>query len=287
MLRKLRKQEFKKYVLWAYELAINPEKFSFPSYCDGIKTKEDFINTAKNNFSSESGEILLYEKDNTVFGYIDYYVIERDKYISFNVINFEDYVEQGLDELIDYINAKYNYDIIDFGFNKKNTTAIYFLEKITDIKFESYVNIISTENFEFFSEDENIVKVTFDNFNDFKLLHDKKTDMYWNSDRLYEQLDNDKWNLYMYYKNNKAIASIYFVYTSLMMEIFGLDFYDDMLSKSIFKKLITKSFNETKRKQIKYITMFCDTMLEKELLESLGMKCNLEYVNYRVKNKKI
>ncbi len=282
MLRKLKSEEFDKYVLWAYELSIKPEKSSFPSYCDGIKTKEDFVNKAKKSFNSNDCEILLYEESGTVFGYIDYYVIETENYVSFNVINFENYAEKGLREVIDYIKNKHKVSIIDFGLNKKNISATKFLEKITNTKFESFVNTISTEDFDFFAEDENIVRVTDKNFNDFKSIHDKNIDMYWNSERLYEELYKEKWNIYMYYKNSKPLAAIYFVYTPIMAEIFGMDFCDDSLNEYIFKKLIMKAFNETKRKKIKYITMFCDTEPEKCLLEELGMKCNLEYVNYRI-----
>ena len=47
MLRKCTEQEFEKYIDFAYTLALESSKSGYPTYNDGIKTKEMFIERAK------------------------------------------------------------------------------------------------------------------------------------------------------------------------------------------------------------------------------------------------
>lgn len=90
MLRVLEEAEFDKYIDFAYNLALDLTKSSYPTYTDGIKTKEDFIARAKVSFRKESEEIMLFEVDGSVEGWIHYYVLKEDEnYV--DVIFFKNY----------------------------------------------------------------------------------------------------------------------------------------------------------------------------------------------------
>ena len=47
MLRILEEDEFDKYIDFAYELATDPAKSGYPTYADGIKTKERFVKSSQ------------------------------------------------------------------------------------------------------------------------------------------------------------------------------------------------------------------------------------------------
>lgn len=61
MLKPCAKNEFDQYVDFAYELATDAEKSAYPTYCDGIKTKEMFIERLLKAYERETEEILLFE----------------------------------------------------------------------------------------------------------------------------------------------------------------------------------------------------------------------------------
>ena len=58
MLIKCTKSELNTYIDFAYELATNPEKSAYPTYCDGIKTKEMFVEGLEKVFDRENEELL-------------------------------------------------------------------------------------------------------------------------------------------------------------------------------------------------------------------------------------
>ena len=81
MLIPLQEKDFDKYVDFAYELALDPARTFYPVFFDGIKTKEDFIARARKAFSKPEDEILLYQTDGAVEGWLHYYHLPEDHYI--------------------------------------------------------------------------------------------------------------------------------------------------------------------------------------------------------------
>jgi len=53
MLIKLKEQDFDKYIDFAYALALDLTKSGYPTYTDGIKTREDFIRQSRRAFTNE------------------------------------------------------------------------------------------------------------------------------------------------------------------------------------------------------------------------------------------
>ena len=73
MLTRLKESDFEKYAEFAYSLALDLTSSGYPTYADGIKTKEEFINRSRIAFARENEDILLYERDGQVCCWIHYY----------------------------------------------------------------------------------------------------------------------------------------------------------------------------------------------------------------------
>ena len=68
MLRLCSKEEFDQYVDFAYDLALDVTKSGYPTYCDGAKTKEMFIERSLKAFDRETEQMLLFELEGEVQG---------------------------------------------------------------------------------------------------------------------------------------------------------------------------------------------------------------------------
>ena len=81
MLTPLKREEFDKYIDFAYELALDPAKSGYPTYTDGVKTRADFVERSLRTFERENEDILLYEREGRAAGWIHYYYLPEDKYL--------------------------------------------------------------------------------------------------------------------------------------------------------------------------------------------------------------
>ncbi len=118
-----------------------------------------------------------------------------------------------------------------------------------------------------------IRKIDADNFDDFRRLHQVDNTVYWNSDRIYENLS--KWNIYACYENEEAVAAVFETYG----EIFGIDFKDKIFREDIFKNLVIKVLNELKSSGHKYMTFFNDDESQQAVLD-IGFRCAGRYHLY-------
>ena len=245
------------YKEYAYALSQDLSRSSFPTYLDGIKTKEDFMSTIDNALKGDISEILLYAENDQVLGWIHYYWLEDDKYIGFDTFDIERNTGNAIDEFLEYINDRFHDYQICFGFPEANTEAIGHLKEIGFIKAEeSDVFVLDFRNYQLKPESGCIVEVNDKNYDDFRKLHDGHQDMYWNSDRLYHAMmgvTKDPWHLYLCYEDDRPVGNIYFVYAENMMEIFGIDVIG---GSEITRQLLIKSLNRTKEDGIGYMTFF-------------------------------
>ena len=58
MLRKCTEQEYKEYADFAYGLALDQSKSGYPTYCDGIKTKEMFTTGRIQEHSAQQAHFI-------------------------------------------------------------------------------------------------------------------------------------------------------------------------------------------------------------------------------------
>jgi len=280
MLRILEKTEFDKYVDFAYDLALDLTKSSYPTYTDGIKTKEDFVQRARASFRKDNEEILLFEMDGNVEGWIHYYVLKEDAYVSFCSFNINRNVAQAVDEFIAYISEKYSDYVLYFGLPAENVEVVSCLEKIGfEKEDENYVDVMFFENYSYLPEEAGLVKVTKDNFAEFAKIHKvHDDDMYWNNERILKAFE--EWEMYLLYEEGKAVGAILYCFIEdMMMEIFSVDFKDNQYDVAIFRALLIKALNEGKKSGISSLTFFNEDDGH-SIVQELGFMHISKYVLY-------
>ena len=189
MLRKINKIDFTKYIDFAYELSMNIKKCSYPLYSDGIKTKEDFIKNQSESFNNDDEEILFFELNGEVLGWINYFVIKEDNYIQISCFSIKEHIDTALNEFIDYIKYKFNNYELYLGFPEDNIDANKYLNENATLIENSYNNILFLEDIFIEKTENDIIKINKTNYSLFAKLHIDK-DMYWTAERIYEDIDS-------------------------------------------------------------------------------------------------
>ena len=284
MLVKLIEEDFEKYIDFAYSLSQDQTKSGYPTYTDGIKTKKDFVETECKAFMDKRDEILLFEYEGKVEGWIHYFYIEEERYIEVCTCNINKMTGMALKEFMEYIQQRFKGYEMDLGFPKCNTDAISFLEKNGfECVEESCSNVFSFDQYKILPESGDIVKVNEENYPEFRKIHSRYDgEMYWNSDRIYADLD--RWNIYLCYAKGHLAGAVYYMDTEIMLEIFRVDFMDGIYDDEIFRALLLKVLNEGKKAGAKHLTFFSKD--GQKIMSDLGFRCVGEYVCYRKELKK-
>lgn len=277
MLRIPTATEFEEYSERAYVLALDPSRSSFPSYADGIKTKEDFLAIAKRGFESENEEIYIFEHGGEMRGWIHFYVLTEDKYIGIEAFETDGFEKEQFADFVALLKEKYTGYEVTAGFPSQNERAVSAaIENGFEIIEESAVNILFFSDYEPQSESGRVEPLTKKNLAVFAKLHDK-VEMYWNTKRLTEAyFGGDKWRIYLTEKDGKA-AAIYFVYAENIAEIFGLDFSDGF-DGTAAEELLTAALNEAKKNvSAKAMYWFTEDERETELAKRFGAEKFTDY----------
>ena len=281
MLRSCTEQEFKQYADFVYELALDPSRSSYPTYTDGIKTKEMFLERAQSAFSKATEEILLFEYEETVEGWIHYYFIPEDHYLSAVTFNIQTHMKQALQEFLEFVQIRFKGYELYLGFPTDNKNAVDFL---SNHEFEciedDFNNTAFLEKYEPIPISDSVILITKENFNYFRTLHRTfEQDMYWNSDRIYAALD--KWIIFVKLRQDEVLGSVYLIdCDDDWFEIFGIDMKDEIFDSEVFYELLGKALNTAKERNGKYMTFFCEKE-QLEIVKKLGFQCIGEYVCYK------
>ena len=277
MLRIPTANEFEEYSERAYMIALAPSRSSFPSYADGIKTKEAFLAIAKRGFESENEEIYIFEHGGEMRGWIHFYVLTEDKYIGIEAFETDGFEKEQFAEFAALLKEKYAGYEVTAGFPSQNERAVSAaIENGFEIIEESAVNILFFSDYEPQSESGRVEPLTKNNLALFAKLHDK-VEMYWNTKRLTEAyFGGDKWRIYLTEKDGKA-AAIYFVFAGNIAEIFGLDFSDGF-DGTAAEELLTAALNEAKKNvSAKAMYWFTEDERETQLAKRFGAKKFTDY----------
>ena len=282
MLQKLSEKDFDKYIDYVYSLATDITKSSYPTFCDGIKTKKDFIAFSKNSFNKKNEEILLFIKDEKVLGWIHYYFIPKDKYLTIFSFQVESDFETAMAEFLSFCVNKFPSYELWMGFSDKNTQAVNYLSNNGFTLIESsYNDVFDFSNYVCEIDPLNVTELTKDEFQQFsKLLGDSRDDAYWTAEKIFEEFD--KWNIYVTRKNGEITGAIYYIDEKLMLEIFGVNFLNGQFDENIFRSLMVKCLNEGKKSGSGFIDFFSEEKEHPVLLE-LGFKSVGEYRCYKRK----
>lgn len=281
MLQKLTKaEETERYLDFAYRLALEPAHSGYPTYADGVKTRQDFIRQTERALREENQGILLFEKEGRAAGWIQYYCIPEDHYFSASSFLTKTGTAQALKEFLAFGTEYYPDCDVWLGFPAENREAVEYLESHSFQQLEhSQHEMLFFEEYAPLPETGDIRKVTEENFSEFRQLHDPiAEEMYWNSDRLFEALD--RWEIYLFYENGRAEAAIYWMDETLMLEIFGMDFRNGLFREELFRGLLVKCLNEGKNSGAKALCYFMEER-EKQLAAPLGFRHIGEYRCFR------
>ena len=275
MLIKPTAEEAEKYIDFAYELALDPTRSGYPTYTDGIKTKEDFIECCHWGF--EPGrQVLLYLENDMVSGWIEFLLESDDQYIETTIFNIRGNTALALREFIEYCDENYFDHTICMGFPGDNQAAVdYLMRSGWTLEEHSYNDVLCFDSYILQPEDFNVVRVARENYTDFRKLHEAvQGEMYWNADRLYEAID--KWDIFVYYQDGKPAAAIYNRDAESLMHIYGIDYVDNIYCPGAFRVLMCKVLNVCKKNGKKHMVYFGEQRDQQEALD-LGYRCVGEY----------
>lgn len=274
MLEKLHQGNYGEYVDFAYELALDRTKSSYPTYTDGLKTKEDFLWVAARAFERENEEVLLFREGERVLGWIHYYVLPEDRYVGLQSFLAAEGTARAMGEIAALLREKYPGYSAYFGFPEENTEA---LEALQSLGFrrddENLVGVLKFEDYTPLPEPDGITEITRENFEDFAGIHAQMDgQMYWDNAHLLNDLE--RWHIYLL----KGRAAVYFRYVKQSMEIFGLDFAGEFDPED-FRALLVRALNQGKADGCKDLTFFHETR-EHPIVEALGFRNVGGYVLY-------
>lgn len=278
MLRVCSKNEFEKYIDFAYELATDLTKSGYPTYCDGIKTKEMFVERSLKAFERETEEMLLFEQEGEVQGFIHYYWIPEDHYLDTTGFNVNRAMEQALSEFLTFVGERFKgYDLF-LGFPAENKSAVNFLAGQNFECIESdYNNTAFLDKCNNIPESNDLIRIGKENYDSFKVLHKQiEGDIYWNSERIFADLDN--WVIFVKERDGKPQGAIYYMDAlDGWFEIFGIDLNNNEYHSETFKELLNAALLHAKSRGGKVMTFFCN-----EEGEEAAMECGFTCIgNYR------
>ena len=281
MLRICTKQEFAVYADFVYSLALDKTKSGYPSYCDGIKTKKMFLQRSQEAFSKENEAILLFEYDGAVEGWIHYYALPEDNYLSTVSFNILSHTEQALKEFLDFAKEHFHGFELLLGYSTENTKAIAFLKSNGFERLEESNNNTAFLNRLAFSQSNcSVIRITKENFEPFRSLHVQvENDMYWNSERIYNNIDH--WIIFVKLQNDIPVGSVYYMADDDgWYEIFGIDLKENIFDEKVFSDLLEAALRSAKELNGKYMTFFCGDE-EQKIVSKLGFDLIDKYVCYK------
>ena len=283
MLTECTKSDFEKYADLAYGLAMDPSRSGYPTYRDGIKTRAMFEERILKAFGRDDEEVLLFADGGEVRGLIHYFSIPDDRYLQTNAFCVHGAADQALSEFISYVRGRFKgYDLY-MGFPAENRDAAEYLsghgyECIED----DYNNTAFLDGPVQMPEPAGMIKIGRDNYGSFRSLHDQVDgDMYWNSDRIYEDLDG--WTVLVKEKDGKPEGAVYYKNADDgWYEIFGIDADGGEPHPDLFRDLLRAALSDIRRRGGRFVTFFCEKEYE-EYAQECGFVCVGNYLCFKVR----
>lgn len=280
MLRTCTREEFDRYFEFVYALACDPTRSGYPSYSDGIKTKAMFLERAEKAFSRDTEEILLFEYDGAVEGWIHYYALPEDNYLSTVSCNLAAHTEAALEEFVALMRRRFAGYELYLGFAKDNADAVSYLAThgFSCIE-DNFNNTFYFDRTPLAPRVGDTVRITAENYEWFAALHrQKESEMYWNSERIRDTLD--EWLVLAERQEDVTVGAVYVrLDDDGWFEIFGIDLLSDTFDPALFEALLSAALHEAAALGAKYMTFFCNTE-EEPLALRLGFTPVGEYVCY-------
>ena len=284
MLIPLQEKDFDKYVDFAYELALDPARTFYHVYFDGIKTKADFIAKARRTFTRPTEEILLYQEDGAVEGWLYYFYLPEDRYLQLASSCVRRNMAQALEELSGYLAQRYPGCDWFVGFPAENREAEAWAKGAGFRQFDD------AQNYSFFfdryapgPDDPSVERITEENFEKFQRVHRTiEADMFWNCQRVREKLSD--WTIFVAEEDGVAGEIMATSFKDGTCEIFALSCEDGQYHENLERRLLTGFLNEGKRQGAKDLVYFVGTGDEmNRIMPELGFRLVGRYLGYQKK----
>ncbi len=283
MLRLLQESEFDRYIEFAYGLALDPARSGYPTYCDGMKTKQDFIDRTRKSLDRPGEDVLLFVVDGEAEGLIAFEHPEEERYLHTHTFNIRRDTGRALAEFVDYCRARWPGFTLDLGFPAENAEALGWLEgRGVPCNERSWNFLLNLDGYEPLPEDPSVRRITAENFEDFAAVHRQiQGDMYWNCDRVRNTLD--RWAIFVAGAGEAAGEVLMTLDDDPHQEIFALEFADGQYHGEAFRGLLTAALNCLKARGTKWLTFFVDEGApEGEALRTLGFRLVGTFVCHRL-----
>ena len=276
MLARLTQAEFDRYVPWAYELAMRAECASYPTWRDGIKTREDFMERARRGFADE--EVLLFRHEGEVCGWIQWYSIPAENYAMTVTFLVESHAEEAAGEFVAHVARRCPGAALDIGLDGANTQAAAALESCGFTLLEKAVNhTIFFDQYAPVAGVQGVSLLTEADEDDFRRLHNWP-DMYWNAERILADLPN--WKVYLHRRQGEAVAALVCKDVD-WPEVFSVDFGGGDFLPESYRCLMAACLNDLHAGGRHHMTYFEEDECALPILASLGFERVGRYLGYR------
>lgn len=270
MLHQASEKEIQQNLSFVYSLALDQSCSGYPVYTDGLKTREDFVQSVWRSFQDKNSEVLLYEVEGRVEGWIQFFFLPEDRYLQTDGFFIARHTRAALAEFLDYAGTRFSGYELYLGFPGSNTEAVSFLRERGWACVEDLCHdVLFFDRYPLAREPGDVVPVTRENFPAFRQIHDDS--IYWNSDRLYKRLDD--WRIYLYNRDGSPAGALFLTGG----EIFGLDYREGNFDREAYDALMTRALNDCKRQGMEHIVCFHEPESQSAALE-MGFSCVGEYL---------
>ena len=283
MLRPLEPSERNACIDFAYPLALDPARSGYPTWCDGMKTREDFIDAVGKAFSRPDKKALLFTRDGQTEGLIAFDCLEEDRYLHPYVFDIRRDTGTALAEFVDWCRERWPGFTVDFGFPAENVEATGWLdEQGIPCNERSWNFLLDLDGCEPLPEPSGVKRITAENFEDFAAIHRRiEGDMYWNCERVRGTLRD--WAIFITGEGESAGEVLMTLDDGHPhQEIFALGFVDGQYREGPFRALLTAALNCLKEKGARWLTFFVDEGCpEGEVLKELGFRLVGTFICHR------
>lgn len=278
MLTRLTRADFDRYAPWAYDLAMRPECASYPTWRDGIKTREDFLERAGRAFTDE--EVLLFRHEGEVCGWIQWYGIPEENYAQTVTFLLASHACEAAAEFTAHVARLMPGATLDIGLDGANARAAAALEKYGFTLLEKSVNhtlllpgwtppaVPDAVRLTQFPRDEAA----------FRSVHDDQT-MYWNAGRILA--DAARWRNYLYWQDGRAAGCLCCMKDEGWPEIFAIEFENGCFSPEMYRALMAACLRDAKADGCPHLTWFEEDEQALPILAELGFCRVGTYLCYR------
>lgn len=278
MLTLMSSEDFKAHADWAYGLALDLTRSGYPTYADGIKTREDFISRGRSGMARENEEMLLFRVDGQVCGWIHWYWLPEDQYAQAIGFLMASHTEAALMEFVAHATEKCSGYALHMGFPTDNTCAVRGLQQNGFRLLEQSVH--HELFFDRYQLREVPREVSLMSGNDdeaaFRALH-TATDLYWTAERILN--DRTNWRVYLYRDGSRPTAALYaHISAGGWPEIFGI--VGDV-HPAAYCALLIACLNDGKAAGATHMTYFEEDERTLPILAELGFEVVSRYVCYQ------